>query len=197
MDIETQRSIAQEILERLEIINPYTILAGGAPRDWLRQEIANDLDFYMHSTAMTQRAFKKQIETALPNIENLHTISRRWFHSEDRKVLYKTMPDLKAVWEATYLGQRVQIIQMLSSKSLFEVVGNMDVSICQVWYKDGKIHKSRNYQLGEKLNIMFLTNEDYSWSDPHPTKMRERFPDMDCVEQYQLENILTRYVLKA
>lgn len=43
-----QKDIARELLCKLEITDPNCILAGGAPRDWWFDKVANDLDFYVY-----------------------------------------------------------------------------------------------------------------------------------------------------
>lgn len=43
-----QQETAREILHKLEITDPSCILAGGAPRDWWFDKVANDLDFYVY-----------------------------------------------------------------------------------------------------------------------------------------------------
>jgi len=51
LPISVEKSIADEVLSRLEVIDPTCILAGGAPRDWWLGQSCNDLDFYILSTA--------------------------------------------------------------------------------------------------------------------------------------------------
>ena len=50
----------------------------------------------------------------------------------------------------------------------------MSVSICKIKMDVFGIHKHRDFKVSEASNTMFLT-KGYSWSDPHPSKMFERF----------------------
>ena len=43
MSIVKQQLTANDILSKLEIIDPYVILAGGAPRDWYFGDECRDL----------------------------------------------------------------------------------------------------------------------------------------------------------
>lgn len=53
MKIEEQNVVAKKVLEKIKIVDPYVILAGGAPRDWYFGNPCNDLDIYYYSNAMT------------------------------------------------------------------------------------------------------------------------------------------------
>jgi len=71
----------------------------------------------------------------------------------------------------------VQFIQLTENKKQFEVVGEMDVSICQCWYNHytDTIVLSDNFKLSLQTQSIFTTNGN-SWSETHPKKIAERFP---------------------
>lgn len=170
MGVEQQKIIADEIYAKLQVIDPYCILAGGAPRDWYFGNPANDLDFYFYSNGSTIGAVRKQLEAQFGTVQLL--MDRERCASSP---LYKTMEDLVRIWEMEYQGQKVQMIQLGNPRSTFKVVGKMDVSVCQVWYIGGEVKLSENFKLTLASNIMFPTAEGYSWSDPHAQKMITRF----------------------
>lgn len=170
MGVEQQKIIADEIYAKLQVIDPYCILAGGAPRDWYFGNPANDLDFYFYSNGSTIGVVRKQLEAQFGTVQLL--MDRERCASSP---LYKTMEDLVRIWEMEYQGQKVQMIQLGNPRSTFKVVDKMDVSVCQVWYIGGEVKLSENFKLTLASNIMFPTAEGYSWSDPHAQKMITRF----------------------
>ena len=167
MNITQQKTIADHILEQMFTIDPYVILAGGAPRDWLLGNTANDLDIYFYSHA-NARDTKKQLEIALG--QSVAYLSK----DSPAKSMYKHMEALVRVFETTIKGMKVQLIQLATPKDTFRVVDKMSVSICKAWYKGGVINTHTDFKLTQRSGIMFLS-EGYKWSDPHPKKMCERF----------------------
>jgi len=192
MDIVEQKQIADYVLGQMEMADPYCIVAGGAPRDWYFGKLANDLDLYYYTSASTMGASRKQIEKLIPgcNPQALCEVAQ----SDDN--LYSTMPFLKRIWNAEVKGMKVQFIQLDQDKKQFQVVDQMDVSICQIYYKDGEIRRSNNFKLGEKLKTMWTLNE-CKWTDKHPSKMQKRFPEYSSVDEMQLQNMMVRELLKG
>lgn len=182
MEIEDQKEVAKEVYRKLKIIDPHCLLAGGAPRDWYFNQKCNDLDFYYVSTARTLSPCRKQLEKVFEGVE-IKTLSEIHDYGDEleHKNLYKKMPDLVRVWQMRVDGITVQLVQLLVSGSQFKVVDAMDVSICKIWADvDLNLHPSPDFKKTIASNLMFL-GEGYSWEDPHPNKMRERFKDrFDC-----------------
>jgi len=174
MSLDKQRVLADEILAGLKVISPYAILAGGAPRDWYFAEEAKDLDFYLYSSAITVNAAKKQIAAAL-GISTDRVVHK----AEHETGVYQTMKCLRRIFNVYDYHIPVQIMQLCDPSDEFHVVNAMSTSICRVWYEGGEIHKTKDFLLTTKTGIMFL-DEGYSWSDPHPTKIRERFVKKFC-----------------
>lgn len=167
--IENQKRVAKEILEKLSIIDPYAILAGGAPRDWYFDEEAKDLDFYYYTQERTMGASSKQLEFFFPKVIPSLREDGDW-------KLYEHMPGLKRVWNTTIEGIPVQFIQMDSEETRRNVVENMDVSICKISMNRFETTLHRDFKLTVGSGKMFL-KEGYSWNDPHPTKMIEKYKE--------------------
>jgi len=168
--IQHQQTIALEILHKLEVVDPYCILAGGAPRDWYLGNPCNDLDFYFVSTASTVNAVKKQLERCFGEVVVKFDFSVS--HHEDP--IYKTMPFIRRIIDLDYKGMKVQLIQLNSLGDQFKVVKAMSASICKIAWKGGDYILDRDFKTTIASGIMFLS-EGYNWSDPHPAKMKERF----------------------
>lgn len=167
--IEEQSNLADKLLSQLEVISPYVMLAGGAPRDWYFRNLATDLDIYLYSPAITVKTMQKQLKLAT-GVDFKHN----WELRKDDQSLYSTMPQLRRVFEADIDGMKVQVMQLNEPNDEFKVVTNMSTSICKVWYKDGEINLHQDFKLTIASGVMFL-NDGYNWTDPHPKKMIEKF----------------------
>lgn len=169
MSIEMQKALADGLLNVLYKISPYVMLAGGAPRDWYFGEEANDLDIYLYSSANTKDTMLKQLK-ACTGVDFKFNAELM----QDDSSLYKHMPQLRHIFEASVEGVKVQVMQLNDPRDEFRVVENMSTSICKIWYQEGKIHLSKDFKLSVATKCMFLKDE-YKWTDPHPKKMMERF----------------------
>lgn len=188
MTIEKQKQIANKVYDMLTMIDPQCVLAGGAPRDWYFGNTGNDLDFYFCSTGSTVGRVQKQLNKV--GLDAAPTSCP--MYSE----LYKSMEGLTRIWNCEVDGMKVQLIQMAEPKYRWNVVKNMDVSICKVWYSQvGNIHLDQDFKLTVASKIMFL-KEGYSWSDKHGQKMKERFEGkFHCGTRDQAEKSLVNKVL--
>lgn len=171
MSIEKQKQVAIDIYEKLRLIDPHCILAGGAPRDWYFGEKAKDLDYYFVSTASTIHATRKQIESVLG--VGVSLLMDKEGHLDND--LYKTMPNLTRIWEFEYEGEKVQLIQLSKLGAQWQVVNNMDISICKLWFtpeRGVKLHSDFKLTLASKT--MFV-KDGYGWDQKHAQKMLNRF----------------------
>lgn len=170
--IEQQKKVAQEIYKKLKIIDPYALLAGGAPRDWYFGNLANDLDFYFFSTGVTVASVVNQ----LSSIMGVKVNAIEWDKDSHQHGQYKSMPFLRRVLEAEIGGEKVQFMQLTEPNAQFKVVDAMDVSICKVWCRvDMSVHMHQDFKITLASHTMFLS-DGYNWSDRHPQKIADRFP---------------------
>ncbi|MNQ25269.1 hypothetical protein D3C85_384840 [compost metagenome] len=167
MNIEQQKQLADKVYDMLTLIDPNCVLAGGAPRDWYLGTAANDLDFYFCSTGSTVKSVEKQLNRAGFKVK----ASICPVQSE----LYEYMPGLVRIWNCESEAMKVQFIQMSDQKYRWDVVSNMDVSICKAWYShNGNIKLHQDFKLTVASGIMFLKDK-YSWDNKHSLKMKKRF----------------------
>lgn len=190
MEIKQQKLIADEILSKLVFIDPYSILAGGAPRDWRLNILANDLDFYFTSTGLTYGVVSDQLCSSFPELKIIEDTE----FQDNQNPMYKHMKFLHRIFTGVYKEQKVQFIQLKDPGDTFKVVSAMSVSICKAWYKAGKIHLTDDFKLTYQTNIMFLS-DGYSWQDPHPRKIKKRFSDLSCGTKEQCINKIVRKTL--
>lgn len=170
MSIAKQKEVATKVIERLSIIDPYVILAGGAPRDWYFEKEASDLDFYLHMGGKTQSARMKQLNLALGDM----TI--KWERKDSFNLdLYKTMKFLQGIYETEIDGIKVQVMNLQDEGDTFKVVDSMSCSICKAWWKpEAGIRVHQDFNLTVKSGVMFLS-EGYDWTAPHPSKVATKF----------------------
>jgi hypothetical protein len=192
--IDQQKQIADEVLEKIELICPRAIIAGGAPRDWYFGTPSNDIDLYFSTQGDTQGVLLSQLSKLFKGSE--FDLKFEWSKEkeEERQCTYKVMKTLRRIIDFEYKGVKFQLMEMNTLQDLFKVVDSFSTSICKVWYKGGQIKRTQDFRLTEKTKIMFL-NEDYEWSDPHPAKMKERFPSYtrgtkESAEKHMINRVL-------
>lgn len=191
MGVMTQSNLVDKLLRQLSVISPYVMLAGGAPRDWYLEKEAQDLDIYLYSCAITVKSFQKQLKDAT-GVDFKHN----WELQENDRSLYTSMPQLRRVFEAEVEGEKVQIMQLNNPLDEFKVVNHMSTSICKIWYINGELEAHQDFKLSIASGSMFL-NEGYTWSDPHPKKMMERFKGkFNPTTKEQAQNVLINRALR-
>lgn len=192
--IEQQKKVAQEIYKKLKIIDPYALLAGGAPRDWYFGNLANDLDFYFFSTGVTVSSVVNQ----LSGIMGVKVDAVKYDEDSHQHGQYKSMPFLRRVLEAEIGGEKVQFMQLTEPNAQFKVVDAMDVSICKAWCDvDMNISMHQDFKITLASGNMFLSDE-YSWSDRHPQKIADRFPNFNrSTKREAVQEIWKKAVIEA
>jgi len=166
--IKEQQEVAKHILQKLEIIDPCCILAGGAPRDWDLGVPANDLDFYLF---LGHNSMSWTMEHQLKSI-GFCAVRQIGRDSKDSDI-YKSNPNIVRVYETHIQGVKVQFI--VCSKPTFGIVETFPFNMCQAWWKGDKIHTSKAFQIGKKLGILYKCGETYAEQDRYIEKMKTRF----------------------
>lgn len=193
--IDKQKQTADKIYGKLKVVDPHCILAGGAPRDWYFNNACNDLDFYFASTASTVSAVRGQLEASFPDVSITLMMDKEG--QANTSEMYKTMPFLTRIWEMVIDDTPVQLIQVENGKQ-WKVVDHMDISICQAWYIGGEVKLHNNFKLTQASDIIFTTQEGYSWSDKHAMKIKERFENGYMIGTYQqAKEMIIKRVLRG
>ena len=63
--IEHQKAVAKSVLKKLQTLDLYVVLAGGACRDWVLDKEATDLDFYLYYNPKYPSSSLKKVLTGL------------------------------------------------------------------------------------------------------------------------------------
>lgn len=167
LNIEEQKKIADEIINKLRAVDPYCIVAGGAPRDWYFGNPANDLDIYIWQQHKTQHACIYQLECA--GFE----VFERGF-KDDHRHMYETNAAIKAVYNVQGFGMQVQIISL--NTSTFNVIDTFPFSICKAWYTPERgVKLEKDFKITLKTGYIYNTNKLYCDADSYVKKIKERF----------------------
>jgi hypothetical protein len=171
--IKMQQAVADTVLQRLLTIDPFAIVAGGAPRDWYLGREATDLDVYFHPNpnwnVMTVRNQLIAAGFELPNNtdlqENLMSVSQ-----------YLANQYLKAVYNPVNTAMKVQLMWM-SEPTFKSVLPKFPLNLCLAWYKNRKVHTETLFELGVSEKVIIRTNSACLSNDPYISKIVDRFPD--------------------
>lgn len=165
--IAQQKAVADEVLNRLFSIDPHSIVAGGAPRDWYMGYPASDIDVFFYTTVSLDLVDEllRHVGIVEYQVKTGHNIPE-W---------YKLNPELRVVYEFDLRGERVQLMLMKSS-TFSSVVPKFPVSISKIWYKDKTIHPTNEFKLGRATNSIIQTGELYGDTHAYIQKIKAKFP---------------------
>lgn len=167
--IEHQKKVADEILSRLFPIDPYCIVAGGAPRDWHFDKPATDIDVFFHCGNKTLSIVSEMLSSiglTYTDVKLGGTIPS-W---------YKMNPDLLGVYCLEVEGVKVQLMRM-SKPTWVSVIPNFPLSICHTWYKNGVTKFEKPFLRGEKHKAIYKTSEIYNYEHQYVQKILVKFPE--------------------
>lgn len=169
--IKHQKTVADEVLSRMEIIDPFCIVAGGAPRDWFHGRIATDIDLFF---SVKQGV---QIGVIINQLAKAGFIVTDTCWGQSIPEWYKLNPCVRAVFNTDVAGQKTQMI--LLSTSTFDVVDQFPLSICKAWYKRGNLRTTKDFDRTVKHKAIYKTSELYANGHVYLQKILAKFPDYD------------------
>ena len=175
MNIEYQKTVAKDILAKLQLVDMWAMLAGGACRDWYLGNEASDLDFYVHySTKYPQWALVEHF-SKLVGCE-LKIVGRSGDKvCPESEVIYTQDPNIDFVLGGNKDGIDIQII--IINKPYFNV-GNFCFDICQAFtYNVDEIKTTAKFNKAVEHKCIQITGEFYSQKDAYIKKIKSKFPD--------------------
>jgi hypothetical protein len=169
---------AQRVLEKLFVIDPNAVLAGGACRDMLEGNTINDYDFYLYTPAWTIASVVKQF--SLLGIEVIKI---------QREKLALSGPEyaeqnkyLKWVFNAEVENRKCQFMILTERVEPKLLIEEFPLSNCklylQVHLRSSDINGiivSDDYKMGKVMKCLFKTNQAYSDSNPYIRKICSRY----------------------
>lgn len=173
--IEHQKAVAKSVLNKLQIIDMFAMLAGGACRDWYLGNPASDLDFYMHySTKYPQWVLCETLSKLLDT--KMDIIGKRGeSYNQDTTIVYTQDPNIDYVLGGVVDGVDIQII--IVNTPYFDV-GNFCFDICQAYsFNIYEIITTSKFDKAVKHKVIQITGEFYSQKDAYIKKIKSKFPD--------------------
>lgn len=177
--IDHQKYVADTVLSKLELLDRYCIVAGGAPRDWYLGKEATDIDVYLHYPQPTNVAQR----LGLLNSLGFQVDS----HREDWQVkeVYEMNQHIKQLYNTQFLDEKIQIM-FVNKPTFTSVVDTFPISISKAWYKKGKIGVTEDFENSVKYKILYKTVESYKESSRYLVKIREKFSDYKYITKEQV-----------
>lgn len=181
LGIEEQKYEARELLTKLKRIDPFAMVAGGAPRDWYFNTPARDADIYLrlpnHNTLTLVTRLLQDL-----GMEEVGTIPQSMKSKENS---YAELPNLKWVLEGIYNGLKINI--MVMDKGVREeIIKDFDVSICRAWFDGNQCYYFADFEFTVKTGICTI-HENYTGKELHIRKMAKRFPNFQFMKAMKIE----------
>lgn len=173
-EIMDQMKYADAALYRIQIIDPKARVAGGAPRNWALDLEANDIDIFMKCprSQQTMTDLQQTLRKLIPG--DWESIEPPTINDSSE---YKMNSDVEDVFELEAGQERpkIQVIRLSTSTTcLFE---NFPLSISKIWYHNGEIHTTKDFDISVKHKVIYKTMEEYSDTHPYIKKVRDAFSD--------------------
>lgn len=193
MNIEQQKRIAKEVLDKLKVLDYRAIIAGGAARDWYFNNLANDIDiFYYHEEGrwcLDNIRREAGLLKVLLGVDNIDVIGFNSALGEEKAAPkddfnnYLKNPDIVNVFECTIKGVKFQFIQL---KERNVDVNKFAYNMCQAWSNGDWIQTTKKFDLGVKKQLLVETCELYSNTEKFKQKMIAKFPDYDYLSKGEM-----------
>ena len=193
--IEHQKTVAKSVLKKLQTLDLYAVLAGGACRDWLLDKEATDLDFYLYYNPNYHASSLKEVLVGLfgdINITEVERKSNEWYDNLDednRKSLEKNVlsnhgfrytsdKSISNVFEFKIDDVKCQIIFKNDLVYAEKLVGDFCFDICQAYSLNiDEIKTTPEFDKAVKHKAIRITGEFYSQKDAYIKKIKSKFPD--------------------
>jgi len=174
MTLAEQMDIAKRVYDILRGVDPYCILAGGAPADWYLKRTANDLDFYYFVPRnWTNSVVDKQIERNNPR--GLLQKSGGATRTVNQLAQYEHMKNVKNITEYEYDGMQVHLMRML--KPTFGLHRNFSAGVTEAWWTPERgVEYSKRFLDGHE-NKVISAGDMYTLDNRHIKKLMKKYPD--------------------
>lgn len=167
--IKLQQAVADTVLQRLLTIDPFAIIAGGAPRDWYLGREATDLDVYFYAGG-------RSTETIYDLLIDVGFKLDGYKDFGEAGIGYGKSPETKVIFEPLDTPIPVQLI-MMGQKTHDSVLSSFAVNLSLTWYKHQKITTTPEFDAGVKNKSIVRVHPNYQDDDPYIEKIRAKFPD--------------------
>ena len=178
-NVDKQQEIAATLIAALKPIDPFVMIAGGAPRDWYFNKLANDLDVYIRLPNHNTIGLVESLARLL-GITNFHVMPKTTDTS------YAELPNLKWVFEGYFQGMKVNL--MIMDKGVREeIVKDFDVAICKAWFDGVESHYHEEFEFCVKTRVC-VVHQNYTGKEAHVQRMAKRFPQFMFYKKLDLDD---------
>lgn len=192
--IEKQKAIALELLENLREKYPFSIIAGGAPRDWDNNKEATDIDFWILPLDIY---FSKDSLEELINLRLTDQESETKEYVVPKKHIYELIQIyIDKIYKTEYKEMNIDFIIMKTDKTNIEfsiknienyrkaIYDTFDFGLCMNSYDFDGYHPDTRYE-NDKNNKLFTLYFDNISSfislqhiiKKHIKKLITKYPD--------------------
>lgn len=175
--VKLQQAYADQVLAMIERIDPFAIIAGGAPRDWYLGREATDLDVYFHpNPSWDTFTIYEQVKAAG------FKLPEGYRDFGEAGIAYGKCADLKIIFEPLSAVMPVQLMCM--SKPTFEsVISSFAVDLSCAWYKGGgMVVEEGGFLKAVEFKCITRINAQYASDDRYIQKICKKFPDYTYYE---------------
>ncbi len=178
-EIQEQIALTDEVLEKLEALDPGVFVAGGAPRNWQYNRPARDVDVWLH-VQKSGESFGTQVARALgvapATVTQLLTEKEKDYTDD----MNQRSPHINTVVEFDWKGVHFQVMQLVRPLLPGHLVSTFPVSISQAWYRRAAVMFERSlwFEVGKQTNTIFVKrSEGYGRVGDYIAKVIGYFPD--------------------
>ena len=177
--IANQLEIAEKLLQKLKVVDPFAMIAGGAPRDWRFNTPAKDLDVYLRMPNHNTIGLVQELALRI-GIINFRILGKT------TETSYAELPHLKWVFEGEYDGMKVNLMVMEKGVQE-EIVKDFDVAICKAWFDGSQCHYHEEFEFCIKTGVC-VVHERYTGREAHVQRMAKRFPQFMFYKKLDIDN---------
>jgi hypothetical protein len=184
--IESQKTCAHAALNMLHIVDPYSCILGGAPRDWALGNPAKDLDIYIHGYPNESRdSIKDRISQALQlQADELEDVTNNSYytHSLDNGVV--------GVLNVKNCFMPIQIV--LCDRQPIEMLNTFHGSLSKASYtrgyywdyltnsEDYELDTSVEFDISKEFKVHLIRKND----DPkYIAKIKAKYPEFTHIHE--------------
>lgn len=200
--IKKQKAVAAEFLNKLSVINPVAILAGGSLRNWHFNRPANDLDFFVEvPNQSTSTRLTNSLRTlGVTDIFNMATHSAPGVLRDKVGTEHQygeRMSDIHTVLEGKYQGETVQVI--FTRVSTFGYIeDHFDTSINMIWASSYEYEGDYQLSVGytqewyatARTGVIFVFDNQNAYTNNHLEKIAGYFPEAPMAHHRYMDEIV-------
>lgn len=185
MNVSDEMELGKEVLDRLYHIDPSSIIAGGAPRDWYFEKECSDIDVYFYyrpdlNSTIVERVIADVFKVDLVSLGSKDN-NKKWEHR------YLRDETISNVWEFDLGGKKIQLIRR--NIPTFHVTDTFTLNLSMIWFKNNTIIPEQNFITGVRNHSIVKMNPLYCDGDRYVQKIRNKFPSykyfQDEIEFYK------------